>query len=536
MPHRLPDQLRVAPGGAVADVLALPEIDFEDHPLDAGQVQVQVDRNGLGGDVFLFPDDFSVAEHAGGDIAHSAGGAEQADRLARLAADDTYDIQWRKLALQELDGWDQVKNREGVWGHWRPRPAHDVGEVAAALAKHIDAIDAASSSDGELAALAAAMRLKHVTVSTAESLALVALTPDGSELLRRTAIDKLAAAFPTDAAEPLAQLAESDNAPDELKNHARSLLSTLDASAAQRSYLDALAHGSVAEQQAAVTQLAAIDSPEARAAIADLSLQLKRNQIDPALRLETYLAARESADSAVAARARDYFSANTRPGDTLINDTLLVGGDAERGRALAYENENANCLRCHGFADGDGGGAVGPMLAHVGSDRPTSYLLQAMLDPNSDIAEGYQSVSLTLVDGGIKAGRIVEENAAVVLLANADGEITEIPAINITKRTPQTTSLMPTMADRLNAYELRDLAAYLTSLQDGRGPAPADGSRAPIASVSGGGHASGGGGPGVHNPMAGINTMMWLPILLLVGVVVPMGAFMLFVFFLNHKP
>lgn len=463
------------------------------------------------------------------------GGADAAARLALLAAVPTYDPTWRKLALQELDGWDQIKNREGVWGHWRPRPAHDVAEVQAALAEHIDAIDAASSGDDELAALAAAMRLKHVTVSTAESLAAAALDPAGSDLLRRTAVDKLAAAFPADAADALAQLAEADNAPDELKNHARALLSTLDASAAQRSYLDALAQGSAAEQQQAITQLATIDSPEARAAINDLSLQLKRGQLDPALRLETYLAARDSADPQVAGRAQDYFADHARPGDTFVNDALLVGGDTERGRALAYENENANCLRCHGFAEGDGGGAVGPMLDHIGSDYPPAYLLQAMLDPGSDIADGYQSVSLTLADGGIKAGRIVSENTAVVQLANADGEVTEIAAINITKRTPQTTSLMPTMADRLSAYELRDLVAYLTSLQDARGPAPADGSRAPAASVSGG-HASGAAGPGVHNPMAEVNTMMWLPILLLVGVVVPLGGFMLFVFFLNYKP
>ncbi|MEM9415695.1 MAG: PQQ-dependent sugar dehydrogenase [Planctomycetota bacterium] len=462
------------------------------------------------------------------------GGAAQADRLARLAADPAYGIPWRKLALQELDGWDKVKHREGVWGHWRPRPAHDVAEVVNALAEHIDAIEAAAQGDEQLAALAAVMRLKHVTESTAEQLALIALDADAAERLRQAAADKLAERYPlTDtAADTLTQLAASGDAPDALKNHARSLLTGLDASRAVGSYLDALANGTTAERQQAVTGLAGLasgDSPEAIEVINALSQQLKDGSLDPALRLEAYEAVLASPDPQVAGRAVSYRDANTRPGDTLINDTLLAGGDVARGRVLAYEDENANCLRCHSFARDDAGGPVGPPLYHIGSDRPPGYLLRSMLEPSADIADGYQTTALTLIDGSIKSGRIVSENAAVVVLANAEGELAEIPVINIEKRTPQTVSMMPAMGDRLTAHELRDLVTFLASLQDERGPAPLAAGASAAGRTA---HADS--RPGIYNPMANIDNALWLPLILL-GLVILFGGFMLLTYWLNVK-
>ncbi|MFI4860776.1 MAG: HEAT repeat domain-containing protein [Phycisphaerales bacterium JB063] len=469
------------------------------------------------------------------------GGTEQADRLARIAADPAYDTQWRKLALQELDGWDKVKHREGVWGHWRPRAAHDINEVAEALAEHMHAIEAAAQGDAELAALAEMMRLKYVTDATADELAGIVLDAEASELLRSTAADKLADRFPLSdtTADTLAQIADAEGAPEGLKNRARALLSQLDATRAVRSYLDAFANGSTAERQAAIPQLAdlaANGSPQADAKIVELSLALRDGSLDPALRLEAYDAVRAHPDPQVAGRAVSYHDANTRSGDKFIADTLLAGGDIARGRALARENEAANCLRCHTFAADDGGGPVGPSLHHIGSERPPGYLLRALLDPNTDIAEGYQTTALTLVDGSITSGRIVEENAAMVMLANSEGEISEVPVINIEKRTPQTISMMPTMSDRLTAPELRDLVAFLTSLQDERGPAPLAAGGVAAAPSPAGGHAAGhaGGRAGIYNPMVEFDTALILPLMLL-GIAVGFGGFTLLTYWLNLK-
>jgi quinoprotein glucose dehydrogenase len=465
------------------------------------------------------------------------GGAAQADRLARLAGDPAFDAAWRRLAIAELDGWGQTKQREGVWGHWRPRPPHDVGEARAAFAVHIDAIEAAAKGDEALAELAAAMRLKYVTDASADVLGSVALNTDAAELLRRTAVDLLADRYPDDpaTAESLAVLADLAGTSDELKNHARALLTGLDATAALRSYLKALTQGSTAEQQQAITQLAALahgddaaDFPDAIQAIADLSLRLKRGDVDPALRLEAYQAVRDSPDPNVAGRATDYRNLNPSPYDGFVADTLLAGGDPERGRVLAYENENANCLRCHAFAEGDGGGAVGPMLDRIGSDQPAPYLLQSLLDPGAVIADGYQSVTLTLNNGSIKAGRIVSETRDIVTLANGNGDLEELPAAAITKRTVQDTSLMPTMADRLSARELRDLVAYLQTLQDGRGPASE--SAGPSLAAGGAGYD----GPSVHNPGAAWNHAFIMPVFLL-GTTAGLMGFALLVYLVNQK-
>lgn len=468
------------------------------------------------------------------------GGAEQADRLARLAADADYDAKWRMLAMQELDGWDQIKNREGVWGHWRPRAGHDVSEVSAALTAHIDVIEIAAQGNDELATLVAAMRLKHVTESTADELAIVTMDADSAALLRRTAADKLADLFPDSdiSTDSLALLADDAAAPDDLKNHARALLAQIDPDAAVRSYVDALAHGSTTERQEAITQLAELATAEpdgpAADAIAKLSQQLKRGELDPALRLEAYAAIAASPDTQVAGRAADYATRHPDAYDGFVADTLLAGGDVERGRAIAHLSEIANCLKCHTFGDESGGLAgseVGPNLQYIGSAYTPGLLLQALADPSASIAPGYQTTALTLLDGTLKSGRILNETATTVSLADSEGNITDIPADQVVKRVPSDTSMMPAIADRLSPHELRDLIAYLAARQDpARGPATAASVAAGTMNHGGAGHA----GPGIYNPLADLNNAVVMPFLLLI-LAIAIGGYTLLVYFLNLK-
>ena len=103
-------------------------------------------------------------------------------------------------------------------------------------------------------------------------------------------------------------------------------------------------------------------------------------------------------------------------GNPLEGDWLLVGGDVQRGRTLVYEHTNAQCMRCHKI--GNYGGIAGPALDGVGSRLNPTELLESMIEPNTTVAEGY-------------------------------GEY----------------SAMPPMTSKLSNHELRDIVAYLKTLQ-----------------------------------------------------------------------
>jgi mono/diheme cytochrome c family protein len=74
-------------------------------------------------------------------------------------------------------------------------------------------------------------------------------------------------------------------------------------------------------------------------------------------------------------------------GDPLKGWWLLRGGDAVRGREVVFENSRSECMRCHKI--NDFGGIAGPPLDGVASRLSERQLQLAMLTPNAEITQGY---------------------------------------------------------------------------------------------------------------------------------------------------
>jgi len=62
-------------------------------------------------------------------------------------------------------------------------------------------------------------------------------------------------------------------------------------------------------------------------------------------------------------------------------------GDAAAGKALFASN---GCGGCHTFAAANASGAVGPNLDETLGDEDADYVHESIVDPNADVAEGYQ--------------------------------------------------------------------------------------------------------------------------------------------------
>ncbi len=57
-------------------------------------------------------------------------------------------------------------------------------------------------------------------------------------------------------------------------------------------------------------------------------------------------------------------------------------------------------MRCH-KVNGIGG-EVGPDLTGIGKKQQRDYLLESIVDPNKQIAKGYETVVITLTNGQVK--------------------------------------------------------------------------------------------------------------------------------------
>ena len=143
----------------------------------------------------------------------------------------------------------------------------------------------------------------------------------------------------------------------------------------------------------------------------------------------------------------------------LVDQIGAAPGSPYRGRPLFLQR----CASCHVlFHDGR---AVGPELTSYQRDDLDS-LLNAIVDPDFEIREGYEGVTLHLQDGRLQTGFIADRGSKVLTLRGFDGSRTSTPLNQVQRVVPLGRSLMPGgLIDDLTDQQRRDLIAYLRSDQ-----------------------------------------------------------------------
>ena len=147
--------------------------------------------------------------------------------------------------------------------------------------------------------------------------------------------------------------------------------------------------------------------------------------------------------------------------DQLIQDALQ-SGNLHRGHQI-YRKKELLCATCHRVKGI--GGLSGPDLTTVGSYMTPNSILESILNPNSDIKQGYETVLLTKTNGEVISGLLHRKTNNATLIRQANSQIIEVPAAEIAELDVSPVSLMPTGLTRnLHKDELKDLLAFLINL------------------------------------------------------------------------
>lgn len=398
-------------------------------------------------------------------LIHSAfrtGGRENAERLIRLAAVRTFDLDQRKEALRLLLQWPQPHPVDQSLGRLDPRPARDVKEVQPVLEAGIPALLAAE--EGLLAPalkLVEDLKLSREAFSE-ESLRRLVTTRSLPAAARVTALELWVTGKP---AEPEALLLELTADPaDEVAAAALHDLAKLNPAQALARARESLRSKSMTRRQAAWLVLADIPGGEAAALLAKGVQEIPTAQSDRECQIEILEAAAKRPEPVVK-EALAAYEAGLNPADLLAKwMPALYGGDAKRGGSLFFTHGSAQCFRCHRAGEGghDAGGDAGPNLAGIGKGHDRLYFLEALVNPAAKVAPGYGMVFLTLKDGGSVGGILQNETPdAYEVLVGTD--LWSVKKADVATATPPV-SAMPPMSAFLTPRETRDLVAWLTSL------------------------------------------------------------------------
>jgi len=137
-----------------------------------------------------------------------------------------------------------------------------------------------------------------------------------------------------------------------------------------------------------------------------------------------------------------------------IDETVRLTGDAARGK-----NTATRCLMCHSI---EGTGAeLGPALDGWGRGKSADVIAKALVQPNAEIAHGYEGTELRTKDGLTIQGVLIKEGDP--LMMRSMGGVTQIiPADRVASRRRMPGSLMMSAAQLgLSAQDVADLVAFL---------------------------------------------------------------------------
>jgi putative heme-binding domain-containing protein len=137
-------------------------------------------------------------------------------------------------------------------------------------------------------------------------------------------------------------------------------------------------------------------------------------------------------------------------------------GDAARGREV-FRRADLNCLACHSV--GAEGGTTGPDLNAIGSGQPLEFIIGAVLEPNREVKENYESIEVTMKDGETYTGyRVRSDGAELAMRDVTRNQVVRLRRDQIASQVERG-SLMPSgLVNHLTRAELRDLFRYLSEL------------------------------------------------------------------------
>jgi len=392
--------------------------------------------------------------------AHLHRGSEgDAKSVAAYAGKAAMPIKVRIEAVKMLAAWEKPSGRDWVIGRWRPVP----GQRSAAPARKAlaDVFPPLLLQKNRLAA-AAIEASGALGISSLESLVLEVIGDRSFSAEARVAAIEAAAALKTDHLTPAVKTALND--PDSrVRSAAQRELVKLNPREAVAHLQRALEHGELRERQAIFDQLAGMNRPEADQLLETWLTRFSTGDVPAELQLDLVRAARKRSRPGWKVRVDTGLHQLAKAGPYAEHRLTLAGGDREAGRRIFFEKTAVACLRCHRI--GKDGGEVGPELTHIGREKSREYLLEAIVDPNKNIAKGFELSILLTQDGVIHQGVVKKETATEVTIITPEAKTEVIKKADIEERKTGKSAMPEDVVKQLNLREMRDLIEYLSRLK-----------------------------------------------------------------------
>ena len=386
------------------------------------------------------------------------GGADHAETLIEFASAAKFAAALRAEALMRLGEWSNPSERDQIVGVYRPILGSRGQNVARLLLPRVDALIA---DEEPRVAEQAIDTVGRLGIREKANAMLELVSDIAAETPLRTAALNALSRMKSDLLSEALKTAQNDFAVD-LRKEATRLQANMDPSVAAPQLNAVLENGSIGEQQVALATLAGLGGSVADEIILRWFGKVADGTIPAALSLDALDAAERRADARIVEGLAKWRAALEDDGLGELK-VVLAGGDPVMGRRIVTENPVASCTRCHRL--GETGSDVGPRLDGIGARLSPEQLAEAIVYPNRSIAEGFETVVLTLKDESVQAGILKEETETELVLHGADTGVLRVPKTEVASRETGLSGMPEGMGELLSRHDLRDVIAFLSSLK-----------------------------------------------------------------------
>jgi putative heme-binding domain-containing protein len=225
-----------------------------------------------------------------------------------------------------------------------------------------------------------------------------------------------------------------------------------------------LTNGTFIEKQSVIQSLATLSNEPALIILNELADQLLTGELDPKIQLDLVEALeQQEGNEEIIGKLSTYQSKKDASDPIVAYRETLEGGHVNRGRNIFYRNQAAQCVRCHAVFEY--GGNAGPGLAGVADRLTKEEMLISLVEPSAMYSPGYGVVILETKDGGNISGIVMKETDTSIELQIGKEDLKTIQKSEITSR-ENIPSSMPSMKEILTKREIRDVVAFLATLQE----------------------------------------------------------------------
>ncbi len=386
------------------------------------------------------------------------GTAEAATQLARYAGRISASPEMRIEALTMLANWTSPDPLDRVLHAYRPLPSRPMNDASEALSPQIESLLASQEIVREKAIeVAAILGINKIVPLLVQRVADVQLSP----AVRANAIQALSR---LDRVKAIAWSRQVKMSPaTELLPAALKVLAKYDSKKSLGKFIEATKSRSMEVRQLGWDILAKSEQPEALAAIVGGVQTYLSGELPSDVHLNVMEAAQGKLDDTLEQSLIEHGRACAEADSLSRWLVALDGGDAEAGRQLFFESTKLSCVRCHKVDRA--GGEVGPNLTLIGKQKDRRYLLESICLPDAQIAKGFETTVIANDEGRVFTGIVKTKNDDYIELIEADGTLRRVMIDEIVARQEGKSSMPDDLVKLMSLRELRDLVAYLTTLQ-----------------------------------------------------------------------